>query len=387
MKYFKIIFLILFLFLSKFSEATHILGGGFSLKWISDSTYELTLQVFNDCKHGMTLSDNAIYPGIFSKSTNERKYIKSIYKLSRMRIDFDTSLINGITFDECQEVTIYKDKIILSPELFNDSNGYYIAWERCCRNNEPINIDSVSDTGITYYLEIPSPKYLINSTPIFNKYPNKVARKNQPFASNFLFTDADGDSLIYSLVDPIKGTLTRDSNTNNNTNAGPYPSVVWVTGYDSAHQILGKPSLNINEKTGELTMNPDSNGLFISAIKVEEFRNNKKIGETRLEYELYVVDSLNSTSSKENQPFNSSIKVYPNPFQNNITLEILAKESSQIKLRVNDLFGKTLLFSNLTLKTGSNTIPILDVEKLNKGIYILTVQNESELHYIKVIKE
>ena len=93
---------------------------------------------------------------------------------------------------------------------------------------------------------------------------------------------------------------------------------------------------NINEKTGALTMNPDSVGVFISAIKVEEFRNNKKIGETRLEYELYVADSLKSTSTKENQPFNSSIKVYPNPFQNNLVLEILAYHSSQIKLRIID---------------------------------------------------
>lgn len=387
MKYFKIIFLILFLFLSQFSEATHILGGGFSLKWISDSTYELKLQVFNDCKHGTAQPDTAIFPGIFSKNTHERKYLKSIKLFSRNNIKFDSSLIHGIPFDECQEVTTYKDTIILSTEFYNESNGYYIAWERCCRNIEPINIDSISDTGITYYLEIPSPHYLKNSSPVFNNYPNKVARKNHPYSTNFLFIDADGDSLVYSLVNPIKGTLSRAFSQNINTNAGPYPSVVWVTGYDSAHQILGKPSLNINEKTGELTMNPDSNGLFISAIKVEEFRNNKKIGETRLEYEIYVLDSLNSTSTKENQPFNSSIKVYPNPFQNNLALEILAKNGSQIKLRVIDLFGKTLLFSNHTLKTGSNTIPILDVEKLNKGIYILMVENESELHYIKVIKD
>jgi hypothetical protein len=362
------------------------MGGGFSLKWISDSTYELTLQVFIDCKHGMTSSDNAIYPGIFSKSTNERKYLKSIFLFSRIRIPFDTSLIHDIPFDECQEVAIYKDIIILSPELYNDSNGYYIAWERCCRNNEPINIDSVSETGITYYLEIPSPKYLINSTPVFNKYPDKVSRKNQPYGTNFLFTDADGDSLVYSLVNPIKGTLSRAFNKNDNTNAGPYPRGVWVSGYDSVHQILGKPSLNINEKTGALTMNPDSVGVFISAIKVEEFRNNKKIGETRLEYELYVADSLKSTSTKENQPFNSSIKVYPNPFQNNLVLEILAYHSSQIKLRIIDLVGKTLLFSNHTLKSGSNTIPILEVEKLNKGIYFLIVENESEIYYIKIMK-
>jgi hypothetical protein len=362
------------------------MGGGFSLKWISDSTYELTLQVFIDCKHGMTSSDNAIYPGIFSKSTNERKFLKSIFLFSRIRIPFDTSLIHDVPFDECQEVAIYKDIIILSPELYNDSNGYYIAWERCCRNNEPINIDSVSETGITYYLEIPSPKYLINSTPVFNKYPNKVARKNQPYNTNFLLTDADGDSLVYSLVNPIKGTLSRDSNTNNNTNARPYPSVVWVSGYDSVHQILGKPSLNINEKTGALTMNPDSVGVFISAIKVEEFRNNKKIGETRLEYELYVTDSLKSTSTKENQPFNSSIKVYPNPFQNNLVLEILAKNSSQLKISVIDLFGKPLLFSNHTLKAGNNYIPIYEIEKLNKGIYFLIVEKESEIHFKKIMK-
>jgi hypothetical protein len=94
------------------------MGGGFSLKWISDSTYELTLQVFIDCKHGMTSSDNAIYPGIFSKSTNERKFLKSIFLFSRIRIPFDTSLIHDVPFDECQEVAIYKDIIILSHPLF-----------------------------------------------------------------------------------------------------------------------------------------------------------------------------------------------------------------------------------------------------------------------------
>lgn len=128
-------------------------------------------------------------------------------------------------------------------------------------------------------------------------------------------------------------------------------------------------------------------GVFVSAIRVEEFRNNKKIGETRFEYELYVADSLNSTSTKENQPFASTINVYPNPFQNNLVLEVFSNHISQLNLRVIDLVGKSLLFSNHTLKAGSNILPTHEIEKLNKGIYILMLESESELYYKKIIKE
>jgi gliding motility-associated-like protein len=189
---------------------------------------------------------------------------------------------------ECTEEGYYSG-------VFNFSNltnaaGYYISWERCCRNGIISNINLPGDASTSFYAEIPS-KIYNNSTPKYTKNPVTLMCVGVPYTYNFNYIDADNDLLVYTLVDPLNGNL--DRNRNNGGAAinfsGPYAPINWLPGYNANTAIIGNPSLYIDRNTGEINVTPNSVGTYAAAIRVEEFRNGVKIGEVRLELQFNVV--------------------------------------------------------------------------------------------------
>ncbi|MBP9848503.1 MAG: alpha/beta fold hydrolase [Flavobacterium sp.] len=91
--------------------------------------------------------------------------------------------------------------------------------------------------------------------------------------------------------------------------------------------------------------------------------------------------NLSSTLTSENFTHQSSIKAYPNPFTNQLTIE-----SNELiyKVEIYNLLGqkvKNILFNNTT----ENSINI-DLSELAQGNYIAKVSSESFINTIKLIK-
>ncbi len=277
----------LFLFSSAVS-ATHIVGGAFSLKWISGNQYELTLKVLRDCINGRAEFDNPASVSVFDKITNEEKAnYKMFLSGNAERLNFFGPNCSNMP-GTCTEVGIYKTIITLSPNIFNNSAGYYFAYERCCRNNIIRNIVRPEDASITIYMEIPPPALIKNSTPYFTNNPNTFLCIDNHFTYNLNYKDDDGDSLVYSLVTPINGYAHKDAPMPLRPEAGPYPDIVWAGGFNENNAILGNPPLTIDAQTGEINVNPTMQGVHVAAIRVEEYRNGVKLGEVRLELQIFV---------------------------------------------------------------------------------------------------
>lgn len=88
-----------------------------------------------------------------------------------------------------------------------------------------------------------------------------------------------------------------------------------------------------------------------------------------------VVDPAASISEK-NQ--NSSIKLFPNPFNSELKIEV--NENASYDLKISDLLGNLILTKNLI---GNSK---LDLEFLNDGIYFLELKNGTEILVEKIIK-
>ncbi len=88
-----------------------------------------------------------------------------------------------------------------------------------------------------------------------------------------------------------------------------------------------------------------------------------------------VVDPAASISEK-NQ--NSSIKLFPNPFNSELKIEV--NENASYDLKITDLLGNLILTKNLI---GNSK---LDLEFLNDGIYFLELKNGTEILVEKIIK-
>mgnify|MGYP001810375107 CR=1 FL=1 len=188
----------------------------------------------------------------------------------------------------------YSSEIVINAQNFNDPKGYYIVWERCCRNNIITNITTPASTGETFYMEFPAlvqdNQPYTNSSPKFGELKGDYICMNRPFAFDFSGTDADGDSLVYSLSRPWAGYANSGNPEPIARGASSYPEVNWAPGIGNENMIPGPRPLNINRRTGVLNVTADKAGLYVFAVLVEEYRKGVRIGATRREFQLKVVD-------------------------------------------------------------------------------------------------
>lgn len=281
------------------SKASHIVGGEFELVYLSGNQYKLNLNLYFDVLNGSEgARESLITAAIYRKRDHTLIDIVTIPLISSRRVDyFQPSCSNG---EVVTDKLIYSTNIQLSADIYNDPEGYYVAWERCCRNyvinnifsSDP-NADPSNYAGQTFYLEFPpvekNGQPFRNSSPILFPPLNDYACPNRAYWVDFQGTDNDGDSLVYSLVTPLSTHHPSAYASNGSAEAGPYPVIKWRSGFGLHNIMKGAPDLVISPD-GFLTVTPTVQGLFVFAVKVEEYRDSVKIGEVRRDFQLLVVD-------------------------------------------------------------------------------------------------
>jgi len=298
----KVLFTALCLsFICNKSLATHIVGGEFEMIHRNGFNYTFNLIIYFDDVNGTQLilsTELAASATILRKSDNTR--IRNI-NLFRTDVSYVSYTNIDCTIESLRTRRLfYTVDVFLDPEIFNEPEGYYISWERCCRNNFITNIQLPFDNtvGQTFYLEFPpvvdeNGDPFVNSSPILFPPLSDYACVGQFYYVDFAGSDADGDSIVYSMEDPLDSTT--DMATVQYSAPGPYPIVPWIPGVGTDNQIPGNPSLNVSDK-GFLTVTPAYAGLFVFSVKAEEFRDGKKIGEVRRDFQMLVIDCPNPGS-------------------------------------------------------------------------------------------
>ena len=183
----------------------------------------------------------------------------------------------------------YNAQVTLKSTDYSDPGGYYIVWERCCRNDDVNNIQAPGSNGMVFYLEFP-PLSIANSAPEFS-FPNgDYICMDQAFSMNVSATDVDGDELRYSLVTPLRGNTGRSNPIGDDYPKAGYPPVEWVPGISDQNMIPGTPSLAIGGRSGLLTVTANQLGLYVFTVQCEEFRNGTRIGLVRRDFQLLVIE-------------------------------------------------------------------------------------------------
>lgn len=286
-----------FLLISVGLQATHIVGGGFSLHHESQNEYRLKLLIyFDDINGSPQAQDQFLTCYIFSKRTNT--LVQSLYMPLVENSEFVpyTNPPCANTSGVRTRIMKYEAGLTLDPSVYFLPDGYYVVWERCCRNGLITNILSPGATGQVFYMEFPTPA--IGGQPFINNSPQFLPIKadypclQEPFKLAFGAVDPDGDSLVYSMTKPLRGNSTSQAANNVPPTPGPYSTVTFLAGFDEFNAITGNPSLGINPVTGELSCRPDQTGLFVFAVKCEEYRDGRKIGEVRREMQILVKDCV-----------------------------------------------------------------------------------------------
>ncbi|MBP6183751.1 MAG: gliding motility-associated C-terminal domain-containing protein [Saprospiraceae bacterium] len=289
----KIGFVILFLLAGWIpSFATHIVGGSLTYKCLGDSTYEITLTVYTDCLFGQADYDKPAWVGIFNEAGN---LVDTIFMKFNNKIDTleQTDPCFIAIPDLCVRVTQYKEIITLPAPLEGDG-GFFIVYQRCCRNGTIQNIVEPIETGATYFSFIPeSTLQLCNTAPVFKNDPPIFICANEPLNFDHSAFDADGDSLAYELIQPYEGGIFALNPQPRPPYPPPYANVVWSVGYDLSNVMGGtKLPLTLDPVTGHMSAIPEIIGQFVVGVKVKEYRNGELIGETFRDFQYNVVPCL-----------------------------------------------------------------------------------------------
>jgi gliding motility-associated-like protein len=276
--------------------ASHIVGGDFSYRHISGDTYELKLKMYRDCS-SQSQFDQTLSIGIFDKATNQRIKLISLPRNIIYPIKYNTSCINPQL--RCVETGIFKGQFTMPASQFNNTAGYYVAWERCCRNNIIKNIVNPGNTPMAFYMELPSPYpggggLQVNNSPEFTRDPLSYLCINEPFKYDFKAIDVDGDSLHFSIITPLAGGNTSGGGGGNPgpvSVPGPYDDIIWQNTYGPSNgkYMNGAPDLAIESSKSVIYIVPKQIGVYVISILCEEFRDGVKIGEVRRELQLEVI--------------------------------------------------------------------------------------------------
>ena len=272
--------------------ATHIVGGELDLQHQTGSSYALTLTLYFDAVNGNAAAlDQALTAGIFDKATNRQ--------LQSVVLPLTSNTFVSYTNPACAvgslstRKLVYTKSITLDAATYASAGGYYAAVERCCRNLAISNIVNPGGAAQTFYLEFPAVVRngapFVDSTPRLFPALGDYACRDNLFYYDFGGQDPDGDSLVYDMVTPLNGHSTA-VNPSSLPAAAPYSTVTWTTGLGTANQIPGAPALGIDARTGRLTVRPSRLGLFVFGVRCAEYRRGVKIGETRRDFQLYVLN-------------------------------------------------------------------------------------------------
>lgn len=264
MKHFLLFLFIIFSFLR--SDASHFMGGNFSYKCLSDSTYEITLLLFRDCSSSYPFySQEPVY--FYSQSCKDSFKINLPF-VSKEDITPRMLCTQDSIKDKCKVGGIYPGveewtykKTVTFPKRCNDWVIHYAYFDR------NYNIVNLKTSGYFLYNSLDNTNGKCDNSPIYTSpFPVNFVCVNQPVTYSFGTVDPDGDSLKFELAPALTGPWMS------------YSPVAYLIPYKydsaSSFQYTAKEpikGMQIDTTNGLLSFIPDKIGIYVVAVKVTSY--------------------------------------------------------------------------------------------------------------------
>lgn len=301
-------------------KATHIVGGEIYYDYLGSNNYKITLKVYRDCFNGQAQLDNPAIVNIFDVNGN----LVDTLMIPMLSLTNIAPSINNPCITppgtECVEEGVYEEIVKLTPK----PGGYYVVYQRCCRNNSILNIVSPGGTGTTYWEHIPGPEVVAtNSSPRFTKFPPIYLCNGVQMKIDHSATDPDGDVLVYSFCSPYDGCSPPPSSANCPAVPPPYTPIQFISPYSGSYPMSSNPAASINPSTGSLTGTPDIDGQWVVGVCVQEFRGSTLIGTHYRDFQFNVVTcsiSVLAQFNNQSSPVIIGSTTYTNQFCTGYTI-------------------------------------------------------------------
>ena len=314
MKTIRLLALAVMLLFSITGNSTHLMGGEIVAQQISGYQYRLVMTVYRDTA-GVPMQTTAQ----FNITDSAGSYVATL------TTPYD-SVLSGNTlpmYPYGVEVYFFIDTI-----TFASSGTYTIGWSSCCRNGAIQNISNPLSQSMFLQTELTVFDTTSNSTPWFLVPASIFLPSNTPWQYNPLPFDPDGDSLYWSLSQPLNALNTA------------------CPGYTLPPGTVSNP-MTINPITGTITWTATMVGNFVTSVLVEEYRGGQKIGEIRRDMQFIVVQTsvIGPIWNAGNLPVDGLGNVYVNLIQNSSFSLSVSGYSPNGSLLYADAFGEPFFTS------------------------------------------
>lgn len=299
-----VFFIIAFVYNSVFSK--HLVGGDITYKYLGNfngkDRYQITITLIRDCVPGNTEFDDPLEATLYNAGNFSDMRTITFNYMGETLVPL-TSYNPCATPPEgiCYAVTQYVQNIDLTP----NTNGYYLVYERCCRNNTINNLSNPGAMGMVLSCYIPNSN-LKNSSPVFGALPPVYICLGDTFRFSQRATDIDGDRLEYQLSTPYHGGSQQDPSPSPDS-PPPFLFVSFAPGYNVSNMLGNSPQPLVIDQNGELLAICNTPGQFVFAVSVFEYRNNVLISETKRDIQVNVVRCPPNLAPIVNLPANPSI--------------------------------------------------------------------------------
>ncbi|HZG01173.1 MAG TPA: hypothetical protein VEY71_09225, partial [Chitinophagales bacterium] len=277
----RLLFLIVSSLCAFAAQASHMVAGEITYKHLGALDYEVTVVFYKDCGGFVDMGTE-----LTIASSSVSLGLGTSHVLNAVVMDLEVSNIcpSQIANTTCNGgsgtlpgvwMYVYKGTVTLP----NSATDWVFLYEDCCRNAAITNIGTPDSYG--YRLEahlntaLPS-----NSSPTFAVLPLPTIYANAPYQYSYAGIDPDGDSLVYTLTDPIdwlSGSL-----------------IPYLTPFSPTYPLSTTTgAVSFNSQTGEIDFVPNATQVTVFAIKVEEYRFGQLIGSVHRDIQLVVVNGVN----------------------------------------------------------------------------------------------
>ncbi len=293
------------------AEAKHIIGGDMYYECTLSDTikkqvnFKVTMKIYRDCSNPEgALFDRDAKIGIYEKFPDGRfRFVTEILNLSYQSPiqKIDPSANNPCLLvppGVCVEEATYVFNTGILPML--SSSSYYIAYQRCCRNETISNIFNPGMAGAAFTIEITAEaQKKCNNSPRFKSFPPVVICVNNPINYDHSVTDKEGDLVTYEFCAPLSAGGQDGTQGGKNTCFGvtpdpssclpPYDAVLFKNPfYTTQFPMGGSPLISIDPLTGFISGTPTIQGQFVVGVCIKEFRNGILLTETRRDFQFNV---------------------------------------------------------------------------------------------------
>jgi gliding motility-associated-like protein len=291
------------IFLTKEAKATHYAGGELIYEWIADSTFKFTAIMYRSCAYPSGTGGNNQSAAFGSTVTmcwlntnNTAQFGSIILDSVAMFTSLPVSTGCPGTITQCTDLTStipgYEEWHYDGVLTLAGPSNLYRFWLSglCCRNGGITNL--VNPGGAGFHIEAtlnwnairntPNPT---NSSPVFTAKPTPYICVNQLYSYNNQGIDVNGDSLVYTSVDP---------QTSGGSCQAPANGAVGYVFATPAYNPSNNPfdcnsTFAVNANSGTMQVIPASTGQVVVSVRCDEWRNGVVIGSMMRDIQINIL--------------------------------------------------------------------------------------------------